>query len=562
MTEHDFTIIFFIVAALAICIYVSVSNSIRRKKEAEKALKKSWGKPSKWNGTDEEFKEVSFYFNELSDETSIDDITWNDLGMDEVFKRINNTNSSIGREFLYRMLREPDADKENLEKIDRLAREFTDNEKERIEVQKVFRWIGRTRKLSAADYIEYLIDIEGSSNVPHYFAPISIIVSLLITLFVSPVIGIWFFVASIAYAIISYYKTKAKIENYFQCINIFVKMLKGAEKLVDLNIDFLEEYNELLKKYKKTFSNVLKNSWMIESGNIDGSLSEVILDYLRMLTHVDIIKFNAMVEYIGKKSPEVYALYDTLGFIESTIAIASFRESLEYWTRPEFKDDNEGNSFELVDVYHPLIDNPVVNSIKADRNVLLTGSNASGKSTFLKTVAINAILSQTINTSLSKKYVAPCYRIFSSMALRDDLANNDSYYIVEIKSLKRIVDASKRNEKPVLCFIDEVLRGTNTVERIAASSEILKHLNKSNVICFAATHDVELTNILKDCFDNYHFQEEVTDDDVRFNYRLFEGPATTRNAIKLLKVIGYDSDITEGAENRAMYFLQNGLWKS
>jgi len=299
---------------------------------------------------------------------------------------------------------------------------------------------------------------------------------------------------------------------------------------------------------------------MIESGNVDGSLGEVLLDYIRMLTHIDLIKFNSMIKGIQDKQDDVYALFDTLGFIESTISIASFRESLKYWSLPEFDDNLKG--FEVSEVYHPMIAEPVTNSIDVTGNILLTGSNASGKSTFLKTIAINAILSQTINTSLSKHYKAPVFRIYSSMALRDDLANQDSYYIVEIKSLKRIVDATFAQGRPVLAFIDEVLRGTNTVERIAASSEILKSINKNNVVCFAATHDIELTNILKDCYENYHFQEEVTDDDVKFNYMLFKGPATTRNAIKLLGVIGYNQDIIKGAESRATYFLENGLWKS
>lgn len=84
------------------------------------------------------------------------------------------------------------------------------------------------------------------------------------------------------------------------------------------------------------------------------------------------------------------------------------------------------------------------------------------------------------------------------MALRDDLNAQNSYYIVEIKSLKRILDAVDKDDKrPVLCFVDEVLRGTNTVERIAASSEILKSLRYKNVLVFAATHDIELTYLLE-----------------------------------------------------------------
>lgn len=87
----------------------------------------------------------------------------------------------------------------------------------------------------------------------------------------------------------------------------------------------------------------------------------------------------------------------------------------------------------------------------------------------------------------------------------------------------------------MLCFVDEVLRGTNTVERISASTEILKSLSAEQVLCFAATHDVELTELLAKEYDNYHFEEEIVEGDVRFNYRLLTGKATTRNAIKLLE---------------------------
>lgn len=94
------------------------------------------------------------------------------------------------------------------------------------------------------------------------------------------------------------------------------------------------------------------------------------------------------------------------------------------------------------------------------------------------------------------------------MSLKDDLGGKNSYYIVEIKALKRILTAAEQTGCPVLCFVDEVLRGTNTVERIAASSEILKYLKDKNVLCFAATHDIELTAILSGCYDNYHFRKK------------------------------------------------------
>jgi DNA mismatch repair ATPase MutS len=148
------------------------------------------------------------------------------------------------------------------------------------------------------------------------------------------------------------------------------------------------------------------------------------------------------------------------------------------------------------------------------------------------------------------------------MALRDDLAGGDSYYIVEIKSLKRILDAANTSGNRIFCLIDEVLRGTNTIERIAASTQILKSLDHKNIQCFAATHDIELTELLKDSYDNYHFEGEVTDSDVHFSYKIKEGPATNRNAIKLLSIIGYDPKIVEDAQNMADEFTRTGTWNA
>ena len=212
-------------------------------------------------------------------------------------------------------------------------------------------------------------------------------------------------------------------------------------------------------------------------------------------------------------------------------------------------------------VMHPLIENAVSNSIDTKKGVLLTGSNASGKSTFLKTIGINVLLAQSVHTVLAKSYKAPLLRIYSSMALKDDIYEGDSYYIVEIKSMKRIIDAAKEEGNPVLCFVDEVLRGTNTVERIAASTEILKFLTDSGVNCFAATHDIELTQLLKDKYDLYHFEGNVSDNDVHFDYMLKKGPATNRNAIKLLSVLGYDSSLVDNAQNLAEKFLNTGVWE-
>jgi DNA mismatch repair ATPase MutS len=284
------------------------------------------------------------------------------------------------------------------------------------------------------------------------------------------------------------------------------------------------------------------------------------MDYLRMLFHIDLIKYNSLLSFFKANRKILNRIYMNIGFLDSMIAASSFRNMLDYYSEPELMKSSRPN-LTVMDLYHPLLDNPVPNSISEERSVLITGSNASGKSTFVKTLAINAVLSETIFKSLSKSYKASYFMIYSSMALRDNIFSNESYYIVEIKSLKRIID-SLNEDIPALCFIDEVLRGTNTLERIAASSHILSSLAKSNTLVFAATHDIELTHILDKYYSNYHFQERISENEILFDYKLYEGRAVSKNAIKLLGMLGYSKDIIQNAEKAAEEFLKNGEWSN
>jgi DNA mismatch repair ATPase MutS len=266
---------------------------------------------------------------------------------------------------------------------------------------------------------------------------------------------------------------------------------------------------------------------------------------------------------IKKHGDNFLKIYEIFGLLDSMISIASYRESLKYYTVPQFYERNAGNNKRLsfTEAFHPLVKEPVPNSICIERPVLLSGSKASGKSTFLKTVAINAIFAQTIHTCLAKEYNTDWFMVFSSMALKDNLLGNESYFVVETKSLKRILDYLNE-DIACLCFVDEVLRGTNTVERVAASSQILYHLSQSNSLCFAATHDIELSYILNKYYTNYHFQERIEEREIIFDYKLYEGRSNTRNAIKLLSIIGYNENVVKNAENMANDFIAEGKWKA
>ncbi len=527
----------------------------------------------------EEFERISCYFRRHETEGYyVDDITWNDLNMDSIFKKMNYSYSAAGEEYLYYLLRTPVQDTDKIERLEKHIRFFMEHEEERIKFQVFFAKLGRTGKHSIYDYLNYLDLLGERSNKRHYWGDLGIVLSLLVMFFSVPA-GVVLLVLFICRNIIVYFKIKNEIEPYITSFGYILRLLRSVEDIVRLPSEGFEEEMEELKACRKKMSRFKSGSYIIMSSarmNASGNPIEVLLDYVRMTFHLDLIKFNNMLAEVRKNIDAIDRMLTISGYMESAIAVGAYRASLGgAYCLPEL---NDYEGLHIENMYHPLIDNPVKNSISTKRGILLTGSNASGKSTFLKTVSLNAILAQTIHTCLADSYSGSPYRIMSSMALRDDLSGGDSYYIVEIKSLKRILNQAGSadgcqsqgsldsarciRENKVLCFVDEVLRGTNTVERIAASTQILKSLAKGNVICFAATHDVELTHLLESDYDNYHFEEEIQGDDVVFNYRLMDGRATTRNAIKLLRVMGYDEDIIRSAENLAEEFITKGVWKA
>ena len=123
------------------------------------------------------------------------------------------------------------------------------------------------------------------------------------------------------------------------------------------------------------------------------------------------------------------------------------------------------------------------------------------------------------------------------------------------------MDAAEEGGPPVLAFVDEVLRGTNTVERIAASSQILSSLTRRDTLLFAATHDIELSYLLEDSYRNLHFQESTKDADLSFDYLLKEGRAESGNAIRLLSAMGYPNEVTDRAAKMTERFLSDGEWR-
>lgn len=566
-----------LLAAAAVMFLKGLWDQHRTQKWNREQLRKSFGKAGRTEYADGELNGIVRYFEKHPKDFQIDDITWNDLNLDEIFLRMNSTCSSAGQEYLYAMLRSPSFEEKELQEREELLGFLEQDEETRVRMQEIFFKIGRTGKYSLYDYMDFLDVLGERKNGKHLLADLLFFLTIAAA-FVSPPLGLCGMSAVMCFNITTYLKEKKQIEPYLTSFHYIFRLIRGAEELSKIHAQQLEDRLGKVRKLLPQFGK-LNRSASLGMRTSSGDPMGIVADYINMMLHLDIIGFNIMLHAVRKQTENIDRLVTIVGELDALIAAAGFRHSLPAWCVPKLTAAEaadgaahgavessglhfEASSLQLEQMYHPLLADPVKNDIKTTNGVLLTGSNASGKSTFLKAVALNMILAQTIHTCCADRCQSSYWRVMTSMALRDDLGSGESYYIVEIRSLKRILDAAQSPGAPVLCFVDEVLRGTNTVERIAASTQILKSLHKPGVCCFAATHDVELTGLLETEYDNYHFEEQIADGDISFPYLLMPGRATSRNAIRLLEMMGYSEEIIKKADDQAAEFLKTGVWKA
>ncbi len=560
----------FFIIVLVVVIIIFADGMIRQRKAKEafiSKLKQNYGKPNEKVIDTKDFENISDYHNGIavSKECSnftVDEITWNDFSMDDVFRKIDFCMSSIGEEQLYHMLHCPNIEKnDNETHFKEMKDYFVANEEKRIAMQYILHEIGISRKISLTKIMDYLYGLQIKSNVAHFLVDFAVIASI-IFIFINPGFGVLTFMLVMMVSIYTYLNSKKEVDPFITTFVYINKMINAVHKIDDLKIPVLSEEMNEAKNAVAKLKGVRKGMFWISTGAVtmDNPIM-LFVEYMKLIFHIDLIKFNSMVRIMKNSSEEIKVLRRCLGVIDAAIAVGAFESSLEICSEPEFVESAEP-FIDIKDAIHLLVKThePVPNSINTSRPILITGSNASGKSTFLKTVGITALLAETIGIVPARHYRATRFAIYSSMALNDSIKNGESYFVVEIKSLKRIVDAAK-GEVPVLCFIDEVLRGTNTVERVAASSNILKVIGKQNAIPFAATHDIELTKLLEEAYINYHFEEEIMEEDVKFDFLLKEGKAISRNAIKLLQLMDYDEEVISESERLVDKFLTTGAWE-
>lgn len=560
----EYVMLFAVLFAAGALVFVKgLFDEKKERKWQRKKLLENFGRGGRTEYADGELNAVPRYYQKHPEAFSLDDITWNDLDLDSIFLRMNSCGSSAGQEYLYYLLRTPCFSEKELERREELMVYFETNAQQRVRLQEIFLQMGRSGKYSIYDYLE-LLDGLGKRSSALTIAVDLALAAAAALLFVNASAGLALLTGMLCVNITTYLKEKRRVEPYLVSFQYVFRALRAGKALAALPDEKLAQERALLNGLLPRFSKLQRSAAFGMRRMGGGNPLDVLLDYINMIFHFDIIGFNVMLQAVRERREEIDALLGVTGRLDALIAAAGYRYGLEGRCEPKLRKAgaDDKSVLSVKQMYHPLLTDPVKNDIEVSKGILLTGSNASGKSTFLKAAALNAVFAQTIHACCADRYEGVFCRVYSSMALRDDLESGESYYIAEIRALKRILDAAGKKGAPVLCFVDEVLRGTNTVERIAASTQILKSLHRPEVCCFAATHDVELTGLLEQEYDNYHFEEQVSGGDILFPYQLMPGRASSRNAIRLLEIMGYGDNIIRAAVRQAEYFLENGSWKA
>lgn len=537
--------IFLGVLLLGVIVFL-IRHFIRVKKQKlEASLKLAWGKPK----VDEhfDFHFINRYYTNTEPKPNefhtLSDKTETDLDLQSLFKFIDRTTSKIGQQFLYWKLRVIGS-QADLVAFEKLTHIFQSNDTLRLKSQVYLSKLSHANSYDLEELINGL-QLKKSKIIWLVYVLTACNIALFVIGFFKPA----FFTLMIPIILTNFVfhmLNKANVQYYMSGINELSKGLTVAKKLAAekeikahfSNFDFIPALNAI--NFRTRFIAIEK-----KLDSEIGFLVTYLADLIKITFNLEYILFYSFIDSIIVKRKDIKALFEFIGEVDSAIAIASVKSSGLTVCTPQFIDKKQIRAEGLI---HPLIADCVPNDIHLiEKSMLLTGSNMSGKTTYIRTVALNSILAQTFNFCFATQYQAPFFKLYSSIRIADDVLESKSYYLEEVLTVKALIDAAQ-NETPCLFILDEIFKGTNTIERISGGKAILSYLNNAYSVVLVSTHDIELTELLAESnYDLYHFSETLDNTELYFDHKLKPGQLTKRNAIQILELYNYPEEIIKDA---------------
>ena len=482
------------------------------------------------------FKDQSYYTaKKLHDylhdyKYEIDNTTFNDLLLSDFDEKFNHTITSCGDEVFYHWLHSV-KDSESIKTLQNDLKCIEQNKDIDI-VTRVFSKVGKQRRGNIISDIWEGFTIK-SKVIDNFYVLLSI--NILISVLIS-IINIKYILLSIIFFcffnFVIYLFTNVKISRVSGSIN-YILMLCSALKKIERKTKL--QLSIEIPKYKK-FNSLEKYIVFFKDG-IGGPESgdpvSLFVDYLRLFLCFEIYAFKRTSAFVIKNLEEIHKIIYFVGYLDCLINSKEIMD--EYQTAYSQIDSQKGICFD--GMIHPLLPNSVSQTKDIRRGLIITGLNMSGKTTFMKSLAINQLLATSFGFCFSKTFHTNVLNIISSFRINDDMLQGKSRYYAEAYRLLEINNQIKTTN--TLCLVDEILSGTNSDDRIYGATIILRNFSaNTNSIVVAATHDNKIAESLSGILSAVYFDGEINGDQIDFDYVIKDGIVSKRNGLLILKLIG------------------------
>lgn len=472
----------------------------------------------------------SYHIKNINNRFLIDSQTRKDLNLDDFYKKFNKTKTSYGDQVLYHYLNsQPDR---NLKATQQVIEDIKDLRNNSREVHLISKNLSKIGKQTRGNVYKDLWD--GLKYRPKFLKLIPILFTVELT-----VTCLLFLLSSFA-GLLGVMTTVIINLGLFLATNRSINYSAGSMNYLIKTLSVLKKVNTISPSkcvYRKELNIICRYGIYIKDGlgpaNPMTELSSAILDYIRMFFCAELYAYYKISKYIDNYQDDVREVIEYTGYLDfllNTVEIMSRNKT----STPQFTENRE---ITFRNLSHPLLDNCTPYNHYVDNSTIITGMNMAGKSTFMKSIALNQILATSLGFTFSESFETPLLYVVTSIKIEDDIRKKKSKYYIEAERLLYIQNLLK-NEK-ILCIIDEILTGTNTDDRIDASIGLLKnYYNNKGSLIMAATHDVKIANDLSGKYDSYYFDGELVGERIIYDYAPHKGIVTKRNAMLLLQNMG------------------------
>jgi hypothetical protein len=478
------------------------------------------------------------------------------FGSNSVFQLVNRAATFPGVVKLARWLNKP-AEKEVIISRRQAINEIAEKNDWKIDIQANLLFSLNQQKEQIKNLVTYLklpVELEDEKWLSFYTK-------------VAPWLLLCVIIYSIFYLPARYFVPVLALINY--------RMISSRSKIVDKTDLIAGRIGVTLEHFVIAFRRIEDEEWesvylknlseKIKNG-LDGGISLKIMQLSQLINKLN-YRLNVLVKFVlnmvflwdirqiiaienWKKTnhQSIETAFDVIAEFEALISLASLRINNPKWCLPEII---EGDGYTIIakDLAHPLISNNkrIGNDYELDDTFkidIITGSNMAGKSTFLRTIGINTVLALCGAPVCASDMKVSVITVITYMRIKDSLNESTSTFKAELDRLQMLLAAVEGNKK-VFFLIDEMLRGTNSVDKYLGSKAVIQQLISKKGVGMVATHDLQIAELetkYPDYIRNFYFDIQIKDGEMLFDYQMKHGECKTFNASLLLKQIGIDID--------------------